>query len=82
MKICHRRYLPVTAFSGGTPLKGRFASTRGGVYIDFEHMDQLLTLHPHDLDVVMQPSLGWKDLNELLAEHGLNKKREKNEEIV
>jgi hypothetical protein len=27
MKICHRRYLPVTAFSGGTPLKGHCAST-------------------------------------------------------
>lgn len=49
MKICHRRYLPVTTFSGGTSLEGHFASTRGGVYIDFERMDQLLTLHPHDL---------------------------------
>ena len=71
MKICHRRSLPVTPFSGGTSLEGHFASTRGGVCIDFERMDQLLTLHPHDLDVVVQPALGWEDLNELLAEHGL-----------
>jgi D-lactate dehydrogenase (cytochrome) len=71
MKVCHRRSLPVTAFSGGTSLEGHFAPTRGGVCIDFERMDQLLSLHNHDLDVVVQPSLGWEDLNELLAEHGL-----------
>jgi D-lactate dehydrogenase (cytochrome) len=71
MKICHRRSLPVTAFSGGTSLEGHFASTRGGVCIDFERMDKLLALHTHDLDVVVQPSLGWEDLNDLLAEHGL-----------
>jgi D-lactate dehydrogenase (cytochrome) len=71
MKICHHHSLPVTAFSGGTSLEGHFASTRGGVCIDFERMDQLLALHHHDLDVVVQPSLGWEDLNEILEEHGL-----------
>ncbi len=31
----------------------------------------MLALHKDDLDAVVQPGLGWEDLNEQLAEHGL-----------
>ncbi|KAJ5109787.1 hypothetical protein N7532_002432 [Penicillium argentinense] len=39
MKICHQRVIPVTPYSGGTSLEGHFATTRGGVCIDFRRMD-------------------------------------------
>lgn len=71
MKICHRRRIPVTAYSGGTSLEGHFAATRGGICVDFSRMDQILTLHKDDLDVVVQPAVGWEYLNEELAEQGL-----------
>lgn len=71
MKICHTRRIPVTAYSGGTSLEGHFAATRGGICIDFSRMDQLLTLHSDDLDVVVQPALDWQSLNEQLAQHNL-----------
>lgn len=71
MKVCHSRHIPVTAYSGGTSLEGHFAATRGGICIDFSRMDQILTLHKDDLDVVVQPAVGWEVLNEELAEHGL-----------
>ncbi|KAK0253423.1 D-lactate ferricytochrome c oxidoreductase [Friedmanniomyces endolithicus] len=71
MKICHKRRIPVTAYSGGTALEGHFAATRGGICIDFSRMDQILTLHKEDLDVVVQPAVGWETLNEELAEHQL-----------
>ncbi|KAF2718697.1 glycolate oxidase [Polychaeton citri CBS 116435] len=71
MKICHRRRIPVTAYSGGTSLEGHFAATKGGVCIDFSQMDQILKLHEGDLDVVVQPAVGWEGLNEFLAEKGL-----------
>ncbi|KAJ5734788.1 hypothetical protein N7533_013191 [Penicillium manginii] len=71
MKICHARLIPVTPYSGGTSLEGHFASTRGGVCIDFRRMDRILSLHKRDLDVVVQPALGWEDLNEELAKDGL-----------
>ncbi|KAJ5180776.1 hypothetical protein N7492_003986 [Penicillium capsulatum] len=71
MKICHQRLLPVTPYSGGTSLEGHFASTRGGVCIDFRRMDRILQLNKHDLDVVVQPALGWEDLNEELTKDGL-----------
>ncbi|XHG09158.1 hypothetical protein AWENTII_012238 [Aspergillus wentii] len=71
MKVCHQRVIPVTPYSGGTSLEGHFAPTRGGVCIDFRRMDRILQLHKRDLDVVVQPALGWEELNEELAKEGL-----------
>ncbi len=72
LKICHARRIPVTGFSGGTSLEGHFAPTRGGIVIDFSrHMDRVLALHKADLDVVVQPGVGWEALDDLLAEQGL-----------
>ncbi|KAL4930573.1 FAD-binding oxidoreductase [Aspergillus undulatus] len=71
MKVCHQRRIPVTPYSGGTSLEGHFAPTRGGVCIDFRRMDRILEVHKGDLDVVVQPALGWEELNETLADEGL-----------
>lgn len=71
MKVCHKRVIPVTPYSGGTSLEGHFAPTRGGVCVDFSRMDRILQLHKRDLDVVVQPAVGWEDLNEELAKEGL-----------
>jgi D-lactate dehydrogenase (cytochrome) len=71
MKICHSRRIPVTAYSGGTSLEGHFTPTRGGVCLDFGRMDKVLALHKEDLDVVVQPAVGWERLNEALAKDNL-----------
>lgn len=71
MKICHQRLIPVTPYSGGTSLEGHYAPTRGGVCIDFQRMNRIVSLHKRDMDVVVQPALGWEELNEELAKDGL-----------
>lgn len=71
MQVCHRRKIPVTGYSGGTSLEGHFAPTRGGICVDFGRMDKILALHADDLDVVVQPAVGWELLNEELATKGL-----------
>ncbi|KAF2139878.1 uncharacterized protein K452DRAFT_352199 [Aplosporella prunicola CBS 121167] len=71
MKVCHQRKIPVTPYSGGTSLEGHFAATQGGICIDFSRMDKILSLHKDDLDVVVQPAVGWETLNEQLGEEGL-----------
>ncbi|OAP64470.1 glycolate oxidase, subunit GlcD [Fonsecaea erecta] len=71
MKVCHERKIPVTALSGGTSLEGHFAPTRGGICIDMARMDKILEFRPQDLDIVVQPALGWEDLNEELKGHGM-----------
>lgn len=71
MKACHERRVPVTAYSGGTSLEGHAVPTRGGVTVDFARMCNILALHKEDLDVVVQPAVGWQELNEELAQEGL-----------
>ncbi|OBT53906.1 hypothetical protein VE04_06205 [Pseudogymnoascus sp. 24MN13] len=71
MKVCHLRRIPVTAYSGGTSLEGHYTATRGGICIDFGRMDKILQLHEKDMDVVVQPAVGWEHLNEVLAESNL-----------
>lgn len=71
MKVCHRRRIPATGFSGGTSLDGALASTRGGICIDFSRMNRILKVHARDMDVVVQPAVGWEDLNARLAEMDL-----------
>ncbi|TGZ83034.1 FAD-binding domain-containing protein [Ascodesmis nigricans] len=70
-KICHDRRIPMTPYSGGTSLEGHFAPTRGGVCIDFRRMDKILEVHEDDLDVVVQPAVGWEDLNEHLRQYNM-----------
>lgn len=71
MKVCHKRRIPVTAYSGGTSLEGHFAANHGGVCIDFSRMDKILAMHAKDMDVVVQPAVGWELLNEELGKEGL-----------
>lgn len=70
-KICHRRRIPMTAFSGGTSLEGTLAATQGGVCIDFKLMNNIITVRKSDLDVTVQPGVGYVDLNAQLASQGL-----------
>ncbi|KAF2628637.1 hypothetical protein BU25DRAFT_430488 [Macroventuria anomochaeta] len=71
LKACNERRIAVTSFSGGTSFGGALTSTRGGVCISFEHMKGIIALHEDDLDVVVQPGLGWVEVNEQLKEKGI-----------
>ena len=70
-KICHERRIPLTAYSGGTSLEGHFTPTRGGICIDFGRMDNIVKINKDDMDVVVQPAVGYQDLNEELAKVNL-----------
>lgn len=71
LKACNERRIAVTSFSGGTSFGGALTSTRGGICISFERMKSIVALHEDDLDVVVQPGLGWVELNEQLKSKGL-----------
>ncbi len=71
VKVCHKRRIPITAYSGGTSLEGHFAHTRGGICVDFGRMGKILKLHKEDMDVVVQPAVGWEIFNEELAKDNL-----------
>jgi D-lactate dehydrogenase (cytochrome) len=71
LKVCHKRRIPVTPYSGGTGLSGSLAATRGGVCVDLSSMTKIWNLHESDMDVTVQPGVGWMDLNAELAANGL-----------
>ncbi|KAF6517949.1 hypothetical protein HZS61_002027 [Fusarium oxysporum f. sp. conglutinans] len=72
-KICHKRRVPMTQvpFSGGSSVEGHFSAPFGGVSVDFVNMNQILEMHSDDLNVVVQPSVPWMDLNEKIKDTGL-----------
>ncbi|KAF5548519.1 d-lactate dehydrogenase (cytochrome) [Fusarium napiforme] len=71
MKVCFRRRLPVTPYSGGTSIEGQYIPHLQGICVDFGRMNNIVELNKYDLDCVVQPGIGWMDLNEELAVHGL-----------
>ncbi|KAG7887973.1 hypothetical protein KL936_003991 [Ogataea polymorpha] len=71
LKVCHKHKVPVVPFSGGTSLEGHFIPTRKGICIDLGNMNKILELHKDDLDVVVQPAVGWEDLRDYLQDYNL-----------
>jgi D-lactate dehydrogenase (cytochrome) len=51
-------------------LEGNFSAPFGGISVDFAYMDKIIQFNKADMDIVVQPSIGWQDLNEQLAKMG------------
>ncbi|KAK4194585.1 FAD-linked oxidase-like protein [Triangularia verruculosa] len=66
-RICHKYRVPIIPYSGGSSLEGNFSAPFGGISVDFAYMDKIVQFNKNDMDVVVQPSIGWQDLNEQLA---------------
>jgi D-lactate dehydrogenase (cytochrome) len=52
-------------------VEGNFSAPYGGICIDFTMMDKIVALHADDMDVVVQPGVGWMDLNSQIRSSGL-----------
>ncbi len=71
VKICAAHECPVIPFGTGTALEGHTLALRGGVTVDMRHMNKVLSVHPEDMDVVIQPGLTREELNTELRATGL-----------
>lgn len=69
-RICHEYRVPIIPYSGGSSLEGNFSAPFGGISVDFAYMDQIVQFNKEDMDIVVQPSIGWQDLNDHLARMG------------
>ena len=70
-RICSTHGVPMVGWGAGTSLEGHALAVRGGVTVDFLHMDQVLAVHSEDLIAVVQPGLTREALNEELRATGL-----------
>lgn len=70
LKIANEYRVPIVANSGLTSLEGHNMHTRGpnSISLAFGNLNQVLEFHPDDLDVVVQPGVGWQDLDEFLQD--------------
>ncbi|KAL1876297.1 D-lactate ferricytochrome c oxidoreductase [Diaporthe australafricana] len=69
-QVCYKYHVPIIPYSGGTSLEGNFSAPFGGISVDFAYMDQIVQFNQEDMDIVVQPSIGWQDLNEQLSKLG------------
>ncbi|OQE38463.1 hypothetical protein PENCOP_c008G06130 [Penicillium coprophilum] len=70
-KVCHKYRMPMIPYSGGSSLEANFSAPHGGMTIDFAFMNKVLDIHPDDMDIVVQPSIQWMDLNEQIKDTGM-----------
>ena len=71
VRVAAQHKVPVIAFGTGTSLEGHVNAPAGGISIDTSRMNAILEVHAEDLDVVVQPGVTRKALNEYLRDTGL-----------
>ncbi|KAM3303680.1 D-lactate dehydrogenase [Capsicum chacoense] len=71
VKACNMHKVPIVPYGGATSIEGHTLSLNGGVCIDMTLMNRVKALHVEDMDVVVEPGIGWMELNEYLEPYGL-----------
>ncbi len=66
-----RNRVPVVAWGAGTSLEGNPIPVHGGMVIDFNEMNRVLSVRPEDFQVDVQAGVIYKELNKQLARDGL-----------
>ncbi|EXC03805.1 D-lactate ferricytochrome C oxidoreductase [Morus notabilis] len=70
VKSCNKHKVPIIPYGGATSIEGHTLSPNGGVCIDMSLMKKVKALHVEDMDVVVEPGIGWIELNEYLERYG------------
>ncbi len=70
-RLAHEEGIPLVGWGAGTSIEGNPIPVRGGIVVDFRRMDRILAIHAQDFQVTVQPGVLYKDMNRVLARHGL-----------
>ncbi len=71
LRFANERSIPVVPYGAGSSLEGHTIPVRGGISLDFRHMNEVVEVRPEDFVARVQPGVTHGRLNERLEEHGL-----------
>lgn len=71
VKLAHDNGIPIIPRGSASGLTGGAVPVRGGIVMDMTSMNRILELDVENLQVVVEPGLVHKSLNDELAKHGL-----------
>jgi D-lactate dehydrogenase (cytochrome) len=71
LKIANKHKIPVVPYAAGTSVEGHTVATQGGITLDIKNMCKVLQVNVEDMDCVVQPGVGWMQLNDHCAEYGM-----------
>ncbi len=71
LRIANESRIPVTPWGVGSSLEGNSIPLCGGILLSLERMNHITAVHADDFQVIVQPGIGYKDLNGALARYGL-----------
>ena len=63
--------VPIIAYAAGSSLEGHLLAIQGGISLDVNRMNQVLSINADDLTVTVQPGITRKQLNEAVKDTGL-----------
>ena len=63
--------VPIIPFGVGSSLEGHVLAVQGGISLDMNGMNRVLTVNAEDLTVTVQPGVTRKQVNDELRSHGL-----------
>lgn len=69
--ICARHHVPMVGWGIGSSLEGHALPIRGGISVDFSHMNKVLDVQPENMLAVVQPGVTREALNNELRATGL-----------
>lgn len=71
VRVCAEYKVPIIPFGTGTSLEGGVNAPAGGISIDLNELNQIISVNQEDLDCVVQPGVTREALNDHLRDTGL-----------
>ena len=71
VRLSGEHNMPVIPFAVGSSLEGHLLAVQGGISIDLNRMNKVLSINADDLTVTVQPGVTRKQLNEEVKSTGL-----------